>query len=50
LIGLGTQAFTIGLLGELLLFFHSRDVRDYRIGETYEADVPPLPKPATGDE
>lgn len=43
LVGLGVQAFTIGLLGELLLFFHARDVRDYRIAEIYEAEVPPLP-------
>ncbi len=50
LVGLGAQAFTIGLLGELLLFFQARDVRDYRIAETYEADVPALPKPATGGE
>jgi hypothetical protein len=37
LVGLGVQAFTIGLLGELLLFFHARDIRDYRIAAIYEA-------------
>lgn len=47
LLGLGVQAFTIGFLGELLLFFHLRDVRDYRVAETYEAEVPPLPDPAS---
>ncbi len=41
LLGLGVQAFTIGFLGELLLFFHVRDVRDYRIAEIYEAEIPP---------
>lgn len=46
LVGLGVQALTIGLLGELLLFFHARDVRDYRIAEIYESDPPPLPEPA----
>jgi glycosyltransferase involved in cell wall biosynthesis len=45
LLGLGVQAFTIGFLGELLLFFHVRDVRDYRIAEIYEAEIPPLPDP-----
>ena len=45
LLGLGVQAFTIGFLGELLLFFHARDVRDYRIAEIYEAEIPPLPDP-----
>lgn len=37
LIGLGVQAFTIGLLGELILFFHARNIRDYRITAIYEA-------------
>lgn len=46
LVGLGVQAFTIGLLGELLLFFHARDVRDYRIAAVYEADdASPLVSP-----
>ena len=42
LLGLGVQAFTIGLLGELLLFFHARNIRDYRIAQVYEAEDPPL--------
>jgi hypothetical protein len=45
LLGLGVQAFTIGFLGELLLFFQARDVRDYRIAEVYEAEISPLPEP-----
>lgn len=40
LVGLGVQAFTIGLLGELLLFFHARNIRDYRIAAIYEAEPP----------
>jgi hypothetical protein len=40
LVGLGVQVFTIGLLGELILFFHARSIRDYRIGAVYEADAP----------
>ena len=42
LLGLGVQALTIGLLGELMLFFHARDIRDYRIAAVYEAEVPSL--------
>ncbi|MBW2269978.1 MAG: glycosyltransferase [Deltaproteobacteria bacterium] len=42
LIGLGVQTFTIGLLAELLLFFHARKVRDYRVTAVYEASSPPL--------
>lgn len=37
LLGLGVQTFTIGLLGELILFFHARDIRDYRVAAVYEA-------------
>ncbi len=42
LVGLGVQAFTIGLLGELILFFHARNIRDYRITAIYESGEPPL--------
>lgn len=42
LVGLGVQTFTIGLLGELILFFHARSIRDYRVGAVYEASPPPL--------
>jgi hypothetical protein len=38
LVGLGVQAFTIGLLGELLLFFHARSLRDYRIAAVYSGE------------
>lgn len=40
LLGLGVQAFTIGLLGELVLFFHARNLRDYRISAVYESTAP----------
>lgn len=40
LVGLGVQVFTIGLLGELLLFFHARELPEYRIAEVYEAQLP----------
>jgi hypothetical protein len=45
LIGLGVQTFAIGLLGELILFFHARRVRDYRIARIYQRDPAPLPEP-----
>ncbi len=48
LLGLGVQAVTIGLLGELLLFFHARDIPDYRVGEVFEGKAPPPePPPAS---
>lgn len=31
LVGLGVQSFAMGLLGELILFFQARRVRDYRV-------------------
>jgi len=36
LVGLGVQSFAIGLLGELILFFQARRVRDYRIAAVYD--------------
>jgi hypothetical protein len=49
LIGLGVQSFTIGLLGELLLFFNARQVRDYRIAAIYEASAPIPQSPSVSD-
>lgn len=48
LIGLGVQAFTIGLLGELVLFFHARRQRDYRVAAVHEASQPASEAPAAG--
>jgi hypothetical protein len=41
LIGLGVQAFTIGLLGELVLFVNARGLRDYRIASVVEGAAVP---------
>jgi len=49
LLGLGVQTFTIGLLGELILFFHARDIRDYRVAAVYEAADPALPEGSEPD-
>lgn len=32
----GVQLLTIGLLGELILFFHARNIRDYRIADIFQ--------------
>ena len=46
LLGLGVQLFTIGLLGELILFFQARNIRDYRVTAVYETPGGGLPAPA----
>ena len=46
MLGLGVQVFAIGLLGELILFFSARSVRDYRVAAVYESSPPPLPAAA----
>ena len=49
LVGLGVQTFTIGLLGELILFFHARGIRDYRVSAVHEGSKP-LPPAAPQSE
>ena len=36
LVGLGVQVFAIGLLSELIVFFHARSIRDHRVRGVYE--------------
>jgi len=36
LLVLGVQLFSIGLLGEIIIFTHARDVKDYQVGEVLE--------------
>lgn len=48
LVGLGVQAFTIGLLGELILFFHARRLRDYRVAGVYGSQAFPPGVPPGG--
>jgi hypothetical protein len=53
LVGIGVQLFTIGLLGELLVFFHAREIPEYRVAAIYESPgARPLksPPPPGGDE
>jgi glycosyltransferase involved in cell wall biosynthesis len=50
LVVLGMQLFALGLLGELIIFTHARDIKDYQIEEVvrYPAQRPAgeLPQPA----
>jgi glycosyltransferase involved in cell wall biosynthesis len=46
LVVLGMQLFALGLLGELIIFTHARDIKDYQIEEVvrYDTQAPgPLP-------
>lgn len=49
LVGLGVQSLTIGLLGELLIFFHAREAREYRVSEFLESEstLPMAPPKST---
>jgi hypothetical protein len=40
LIVLGLQLFAIGLLGELMIFTHARELRDYQIDKVVEFQAP----------
>ena len=39
LIVLGTQLFALGLLGELIIFTHAKDLKEYKVREIVEADA-----------
>ena len=43
LVVLGMQLFALGLLGELIIFTHARDIKDYQIEEVVRYPVPHLP-------
>ncbi|HEU5442714.1 MAG TPA: hypothetical protein VFU61_02750 [Steroidobacteraceae bacterium] len=55
LVVLGLQLFALGLLGELIIFTHARDIKDYQIEEVvrYPAPLPsaepPHPAPAPSE-
>jgi glycosyltransferase involved in cell wall biosynthesis len=42
LVVLGMQIFALGLLGELIIFTHARDLKDYRVEEVIEYQDSPL--------
>jgi glycosyltransferase involved in cell wall biosynthesis len=45
LIVLGLQLFAIGLLGELIIFTHARELKDYQIDKVVEFPTPPAEEP-----
>ena len=51
LVVLGMQLFAIGLLGELIIFTHARDIKDYQIDEVvrYPASAPEMRNAAALD-
>ena len=52
---LGMQTLSLGLLGEMIIFTHARNVRDYRVAEVIRGGTPrpvseiPAPPPAVED-
>lgn len=56
LVVLGMQLFALGLLGELIIFTHARDIKDYQIEEVVRYEVQPAlassaaAQPATGGQ
>jgi len=36
LVVLGLQVFALGLLGELIIFTHARELKDYQVDRIYE--------------
>jgi glycosyltransferase involved in cell wall biosynthesis len=50
LVVLGMQLFALGLLGELIIFTHARDIKDYQIEEVvrYPAAALPAQRPGQG--
>jgi glycosyltransferase involved in cell wall biosynthesis len=45
LVVLGMQLFALGLLGELVIFTHARDIKDYQIEEVVRYPAQKLPEP-----
>jgi hypothetical protein len=51
LVVLGLQLFAIGLLGELIIFTHARDIKDYQVAEVVRFSPPQQqPEPPRLDE
>ena len=44
LVVLGMQIFALGLLGELIIFTHARDMKDYRVEEVIQYETAPMPE------
>jgi hypothetical protein len=39
LLVIGIQLISIGLLGEMIIFTHARDIKEYNIEEIIEAEI-----------
>ena len=53
LVVLGLQVFALGLLGELIIFTHAREMKDYKVDRVIEygkPDATPLPPPPAREE
>lgn len=48
LVVLGMQIFALGLLGELIIFTHARDMKDYRVEEVIHFENAALPEIGNG--
>ena len=48
LVVLGMQLFALGLLGELIIFTHARDIKDYQVEEVVRYPAPELPSSPPG--
>jgi glycosyltransferase involved in cell wall biosynthesis len=46
----GVQLFALGLLGELIIFTHARDIKEYKVAEIVEAQPTGSVRAANGDQ
>jgi glycosyltransferase involved in cell wall biosynthesis len=46
---LGFQLFAIGLVGELIIFTHGRDLKEYSVAEVIDLKAPDAPEAGTGN-
>lgn len=53
LVVLGVQIFALGLIGELIIFTHAKDIKEYTIEEIVDSNAfppQPNPEPESGDD
>lgn len=46
---LGVQTLSLGLVGEIIIFTHARNIREYQVAEILRRPVPPLAAPPRPD-
>src|SRR4029077_7504398 len=42
---LGVQTLSLGLVGEIIIFTHARNIRDYQVAEVIRSPVQPVARP-----